>query len=108
MRTREWLDAVRRDYNPPCIVTWAPLNESWGVPDLDRSSQQREFVCALYHLTRSLDPTRPVIGNDGWQHAVGDIFGVHDCALSGETLRERYLDRAAIRRTFQEVRPHHY
>ena len=108
MLTREWLDVVRRDYNHPCIVTWVPLNESWGVPDLDRSSQQREFVRALYHLTRSLDPTRPVIANDGWQHAVGDIFGVHDYALSGETLRERYLDRAAIMRTVQEVRPNYY
>jgi hypothetical protein len=85
-----------------------PLNESWGVPDLDRSSQQREFVRALFHLTRALDATRPVIGNDGWQHAVGDIFGVHDYACSGEMLRERYIDRAAILRTFHEVRPHHY
>ena len=31
--------------------------------------QQRDFVRALYHLTRALDPTRPVIANDGWQHA---------------------------------------
>jgi hypothetical protein len=106
--TREWLEAVRRDYNHPCIVTWVPLNESWGVPDLDRSSQQREFVRSLYHLTRALDPTRPVIANDGWQHAAGDIFGVHDYAPTGEMLRERYADRAAIARTFREVRPHHH
>ncbi|MFL5134461.1 MAG: glycoside hydrolase family 2 protein, partial [Microvirga sp.] len=78
MLTREWLEAVRRDYNHPAIITWVPLNESWGVPDLDRSAQQRDFVRALYHLTRALDATRPVIGNDGWQHAVGDVFGVHD------------------------------
>jgi len=106
--TREWLDAVRRDYNHPSIVTWVPLNESWGVPDLDRSAQQRDFVRALYHLTRAIDPTRPVIANDGWQHAVGDIFGVHDYAPSGELLRERYGDRAAVERTFSEVRPHHH
>jgi len=65
----EWQRAVRRDYNHPCIIAWVPVNESWGVPDLDRSSQQRDFVHALYHLTRALDPTRPVIANDGWQHA---------------------------------------
>jgi beta-galactosidase/beta-glucuronidase len=108
MLTREWLDAVRRDYNHPCIVTWVPLNESWGVPDLDRSVQQRDFVRALYYLTRSVDPTRPVIGNDGWQHAVGDIFGVHDYAPTGDMLRERYANRDAVARTFREVRPHHH
>lgn len=108
MLTREWLEAVRRDYNHPSIITWVPLNESWGVPDLDRSAQQRSFVHALYHLTRALDPTRPVIGNDGWQHAVGDVFGVHDYAPTGEMLRERYADRETIARTFREVRPHHH
>ncbi|EIM24793.1 glycoside hydrolase family 2 protein [Microvirga lotononidis] len=108
MLTREWLEAVRRDYNHPSIITWVPLNESWGVPDLDRSRQQRDFVSALYHLTRAVDPTRPVIANDGWQHAVGDIFGVHDYAQTGDVLRERYVDRQAIARTFREVRPHHH
>lgn len=108
MLTREWLDAVRRDYNHPCIVTWVPLNESWGVPNLDRSAQQRDFVRALYYLTKSIDPTRPVIANDGWQHAVGDIFGVHDYAPTGDMLRDRYADRATVARTFREVRPHHH
>lgn len=108
MLTREWLQTVRRDCNHPSIVTWVPLNESWGVPDLDRSEQQRQFVRSLYHLTRALDPTRPVIANDGWQHAVGDIFGVHDYAPTGAMLRDRYADRAAVERTFREVRPHHH
>ena len=108
MLTREWLEAVRRDYNHPSIITWVPINESWGVPDLDRSAQQRSFVQALYHLTRALDPTRPVIGNDGWEHAVGDVFGVHDYAGSSDVLRERYGDRQALTRTLHEVRPYHF
>ncbi|MBS3652319.1 glycoside hydrolase family 2 [Pseudaminobacter sp. 19-2017] len=108
MLVSEWMDAVRRDYNHPCIVTWVPLNESWGVPDLDRSAQQRHYVRALFHLTHALDPTRPVIANDGWQHAVGDIFGVHDYAPSGDVLYERYGDRAKVIQTFREVRPHHH
>jgi hypothetical protein len=108
MLMREWLEAVRRDYSHPCIVAWVPLNESWGVPDLDRSHQQRDFVRALYYTTKALDPTRPVIGNDGWQHAVGDIFGVHDYAPTGGMLRGRYADREALARTFREVRPHHH
>ena len=34
--TREWMDVVRRDFSHPCIVMWVPLNESWGVPSLER------------------------------------------------------------------------
>ena len=33
---------------------------------------------SLYHLTRSLDPTRPVIGNDGWEAATTDVVAIHD------------------------------
>ena len=32
--TREWMDAIARDYSHPCIVAWVPFNESWGVPNL--------------------------------------------------------------------------
>ncbi len=106
--TREWLEAVRRDYNHPSVVVWVPMNESWGVANLDRSAEQRNFVKALYHLTKAVDGTRPVIGNDGWQHAIGDIFGVHDYAPDGETLRQRYGSREALERTFRDVRPFHY
>ena len=105
---REWLEAVRRDYNHPSIICWVPLNESWGVPNLDRDPAQRAFVKALYHMTKALDPTRPVIGNDGWQHAIGDLFGVHDYNPDHNVLRERYGDRAALERTFRETRPDAY
>ena len=81
--TREWLEVLDRDYSHPCIVAWVPLNESWGVPNLARDPAQRHFVQALYHLTKSLDPTRPAIGNDGWEHLVGDIYGIHDYAFDG-------------------------
>lgn len=76
--TREWLEVLQRDRSHPCIVAWVPFNESWGVPDLPDRLEQRHFVQALYHLTRSLDPTRPVIGNDGWESVATDIIGIHD------------------------------
>ncbi len=105
--TREWMEVLERDYSHPCIVAWVPLNESWGVPNVARDAAQRHFVQALYHLTRTLDPTRPAIGNDGWEHLVGDIFGVHDYSFNGATLRERYSTTEAVERTLREIQPHY-
>jgi beta-galactosidase/beta-glucuronidase len=76
--TRQWSEAIVRDLNHPCIVAWVPFNESWGVPDLPNSPAQRHCVQALYHLTKTLDPTRPVVGNDGWESVATDIIGIHD------------------------------
>ena len=76
--TAEWQEAVMRDYNHPCIVAWVPMNESWGVPNLASDPSQTEHLLALYHLTRSLDPTRPVVSNDGWEHAITDLCNTHD------------------------------
>ncbi len=105
--TREWLDVVRRDYSHPCLVTWVPFNESWGVPALAHDPVQRHYVRALYHLTHALDPTRPVIGNDGWEHFASDVWGVHDYALDGATIRERYGTPEAVERTLREIQPHY-
>ena len=66
-----------------------------GVSDVARDYAQRHYVQALYHLTKALDTTRPVIGNDGWEHVVSDIYGIHDYTFDGATLRERY-ERLAL------------
>jgi beta-galactosidase/beta-glucuronidase len=106
--TREWLEVIRRDASHPSIVTWVPFNESWGVPDLPRDAAQRAFVRALYELTKALDPTRPVIGNDGWEHFAADILGIHDYALDGAALRERYGTVEALEATLSGVQPQHH
>ena len=103
--TREWLDVIERDASHPCIVTWVPINESWGVPNLETSAAQRQFVSGLYFLTKSLDPSRPVIGNDGWELVSGDILGVHDYAVDGSLLRERYGSQAALDLTLAGSQP---
>lgn len=105
--TREWMEVVTRDYSHPCIALWVPLNESWGIPDVARDPSQRHYVQTLYHLTKTLDPTRPVIGNDGWEHVITDIYSVHDYSFEGSILRERYGSREAVERTLNEVQPHY-
>jgi Glycosyl hydrolases family 2, TIM barrel domain/Glycosyl hydrolases family 2, sugar binding domain len=103
--TREWIEVVQRDSSHPCIVTWVPFNESWGVPDLPDSPAQRNYVQALYHLTKTLDATRPVIGNDGWESVATDIIGIHDYDDQPEQIGKRYgLDEIEAR-LFQRERP---
>ena len=36
--TREWTEAVERDYNHPSIIMWVPINESWGIAQSARPS----------------------------------------------------------------------
>ncbi|HOB76199.1 MAG TPA: glycoside hydrolase family 2 TIM barrel-domain containing protein [Phycisphaerae bacterium] len=88
--SREWMEVIERDSSHPCIIAWVPLNESWGVPDLPDSPAQRHYVQALYHLTRTLDPTRPVIGNDGWESVATDIIAIHDYDEDPEKILARY------------------
>jgi hypothetical protein len=75
------------------------------VPNLAQDPVQREYVRTLYSLTKTLDPTRPVIGNDGWEYLVGDMVGIHDYAFDAEDIRERYGSAEALQRTAREVRP---
>jgi hypothetical protein len=94
--TREWLDLVRRDRSHPSIVTWVPINESWGASDIPRDPAQRHYSIALANLTRAVDPTRPVVSNEGWEHTDSDILGVHDYSADPEELTRRYGDAAAF------------
>ena len=101
---REWTEVIARDSSHPCIVAWVPFNESWGVPDLPDSPAQRHYVQALYHLTKTLDPTRPVIGNDGWESVATDIIGIHDYDDQPERIAQRY-GTEEIPRLFKRERP---
>lgn len=85
----EWQEAVERDYNHPCVVAWVPMNESWGVPRISSDSSQVEHLLAMYHLTRSLDRSRLVVSNDGWEHALTDLCTIHDYR-DAATLSQRY------------------
>ncbi|WP_432498581.1 glycoside hydrolase family 2 protein [Kineococcus gypseus] len=94
--TREWMEVVHRDAGHPCVVTWVPLNESWGVQHIATSSAQQHYATALAALTRALDPSRPVVSNDGWEHTDSDLWTVHDYAGTGAELAGRYGSAAAV------------
>lgn len=86
----EWTEAISRDLSHPSIVAWVPINESWSVPNPALVPAQRHFMDALYHLTKTLDPSRPAVSNDGWEISAADIWGVHDYTQHGDVLRKRY------------------
>jgi beta-galactosidase/beta-glucuronidase len=101
----EWTEAVRRDVSHPCICAWVPLNESWGVPDLPVNPAHRDYVRALYHLTKTLDPSRPVVGNDGWEHVATDLVTIHDYASNPQVLLERYATPESVDLVLQRQQP---
>jgi hypothetical protein len=88
--TAEWQEAVERDYNHPALVVWVPLNESWGVPNILIDERQQRHAMAMYYLTKSLDDTRPVVSNDGWEQMTTDLLTIHDYEWQREELASRY------------------
>jgi hypothetical protein len=103
--TQQWMEAIHRDVSHPCIIAWVPFNESWGVPNLPDIPAERHFVEGLYHLTKTLDPTRPVVGNDGWESVATDIIGIHDYEDDAELLAKRYESEELLPNLFRRERP---
>lgn len=92
----EWMDAVERDYNHPCIVAWTPLNESWGIQEVKVDKYQQAHCNTMIYMTKSIDTSRVVMDNDGWEHTCGDLLTIHDYSSSGETLRKHFESLDAI------------
>jgi len=57
----EWKRIMQQHYNSPAVVAWVPFNENWGAYDVVR----------ITDWTKSLDPTRLVSGNSGYNNAPG-------------------------------------
>lgn len=97
--TAEWTEIVEQCRPHPSVVTWVPMNESWGVRDLADSAPQKDLTIALTALTRALDPTRPVISNDGYELTGGDIIALHDYTTDADQLAAHYADETATEAT---------
>jgi beta-galactosidase/beta-glucuronidase len=95
----EWREAVIRDRDHAAVVAWVPMNESFGLG----LSPPAAFLNHLYELTHALDGTRPVMSNDGWDHAISDMCTLHDYGPAAE-LAERYrTEESALA---PDARPH--
>lgn len=88
----EWQEIVHQHYNHPSVLAWVPINESWGVPRILNNCREQHFTQALYHLTKSYDPMRPVISNDGWEHTESDIITLHNYEQDPEVFGAFYRD----------------
>lgn len=102
---REWLEVLDRDRSHPSIVTWVPLNESWGVQHIAATPALQSYARGLAELTRAIDPTRPVISNDGWEHVDSDLLTVHDYEWRFDVVRQRYGTADAFQRELDGVGP---
>jgi Glycosyl hydrolases family 2, TIM barrel domain len=103
--TEQWMEILHRDVSHPCIIAWVPFNESWGVPNLPDSAPERNYVRALYYLTKTHDPSRPVVGNDGWESVATDIVGIHDYDPNYERMARRYVAHDVVPKLFKRERP---
>jgi beta-galactosidase/beta-glucuronidase len=52
----EWQQIIARDYNHPSIITWVPINESWGWAIFSPTPLSKPCQ-TMYYLIRSLDQT---------------------------------------------------
>ncbi|MCR4562395.1 MAG: glycoside hydrolase family 2 [Bacilli bacterium] len=75
---KEWHDLVLSHYNFPSILVYVPLNESWGIANCAQIEEQQLFENSMYYLCKSLDKSRLVVGNDGWELTKTDIYSVHN------------------------------
>jgi hypothetical protein len=98
--TSEWLRIINRDYNHPSVFQYVPFNESWGVRNIATRKDIQDYVTGFYHLTKSIDPTRLVSSNDGWEQTITDLCSIHnyqhgslDDLAKQETFRQSILER---------------
>ena len=77
--TAEWQEIVNVAKNFTSVIAYVPLNESWGAREINTNISQKNFARSLYYLKKSLDDTRLVSTNDGFENIEeSDILSIHD------------------------------
>ncbi len=87
----QFIDLINQLYNHPSIICWVPVNESWGARKALVDKAQQSMIKSLYHLCKTLDQTRIVSANDGWENInETDFISIHDYAFSADGFEEKY------------------
>ena len=87
----EWVEVLLRDRNHPSIVGWCPFNESGpGAVEIQN---------IVWHTTKAIDPTRPLLETSGWVHGVAsaEVRDDHDYNQNPANFKQRWLDFFAQR-----------
>lgn len=80
--TAQWQEIVAQARSFTSVVAYVPLNESWGAREMKSDRQQQAFAASLYYLTRSMDDTRIISTNDGFENVrESDILSIHDYSI---------------------------
>lgn len=69
----EWIETINQYYNHPSVIGWICSNETYHRMVLDLDMERN-----LYHITKMLDPYRPVIEASGGVHCKTDMYDVHE------------------------------
>ncbi|PLS31971.1 Glycoside hydrolase [Bifidobacterium margollesii] len=83
---RELPAYLSKHVNHPAVFAYVLMNESWGVFDVARDRRQQTFVDSLYWQAKAYDPSRLVVGNDGYEQAMTDICTLHDYNADADEL----------------------
>lgn len=84
---------VRRSFNSPSVIAYVPFNESWGIKEVLVDERKKDLCRSFYRLIKSLDPSRLVVTNDGWENLEeGDLIGLHDYSKYGDDFEKKYAE----------------
>lgn len=90
-QTMEWQEIVKTASKFSSVITYVPLNESWGSRKMLNNANQQDYARSLYYLTKSIDGTRLVSTNDGWENiSETDILSIHDYAYDSKEFLNKY------------------
>ena len=103
----EWEIIVNELYNHPSIICWTPINESWGVYLINKKKKERDFVNSMYDLTKSIDPYRFCLTNDGWEHTKSDFLTIHLYSQDRDELNE-WINIALNKGIVKSLLPYKY
>jgi hypothetical protein len=82
----EWTEVLLRDRNHPSIIGWCPFNETPG--------QAGEIQQIVWHETKAIDPTRPILETSGWSHSMQnvEVRDDHDYNQNPAAFKQRWME----------------